>query len=377
MAEDFNLSSWWSTNSTSSSSSELALTSTLSSSLSCSTSIPTTGGGATAFGAWSAGSNEVKPSLSNADGSPDSNLHLSGFGFSGNSPSMDWSQTLLRSGGIALQENPQLLFAPSPSSSSSSSSYGRSSSILQGLIVEQDPRLNQSFIENQHMSEYHSEVLAFRGVTNELQQQQLPQFFKNLPLPQNQQPLVINQLQFTNNAPFWNATSGFYDPPSLLPMGAQLSEPKASSSAPTAYKGEVRERQMGGETAMKKPRNESTPSPLPAFKVRKEKLGDRITALQQLVSPFGRTDTASVLQEAIDYIKFLHDQVIALSTPYLKNGHSMPQPKNSEKPKDCSEDSRQDLRSRGLCLVPIASTYSVANDTTADYWTPSYGPPYR
>jgi hypothetical protein len=80
--------------------------------------------------------------------------------------------------------------------------------------------------------------------------------------------------------------------------------------------------------------------------VRKEKLGDRITALQQLVSPFGKvsfwifllfsnstltiaslcfvirlkahpmvmysylfqTDTASVLHEAIEYIKFLHDQ---------------------------------------------------------------------
>ena len=31
-----------------------------------------------------------------------------------------------------------------------------------------------------------------------------------------------------------------------------------------------------------------TLSPLPSFKVRKEKLGDRVTALQQLVSPFGK-----------------------------------------------------------------------------------------
>ncbi|KAL2932134.1 hypothetical protein RDABS01_037544 [Bienertia sinuspersici] len=68
-----------------------------------------------------------------------------------------------------------------------------------------------------------------------------------------------------------------------------------------------------------------TPSSLPTFKVRKEKLGDRITALQQLVSPFGKTDTASVLHEAIEYIKFLHDQVHVLSTPYLKSGNAMQQ----------------------------------------------------
>ncbi|KAG7557702.1 Myc-type basic helix-loop-helix (bHLH) domain [Arabidopsis suecica] len=58
-----------------------------------------------------------------------------------------------------------------------------------------------------------------------------------------------------------------------------------------------------------------TLSPLPSFKVRKEKLGDRITALQQLVSPFGKTDTASVLNEAVEYIKFLQEQVTVLSNP--------------------------------------------------------------
>ncbi|KAF8715878.1 hypothetical protein HU200_026838 [Digitaria exilis] len=76
--------------------------------------------------------------------------------------------------------------------------------------------------------------------------------------------------------------------------------------------------------ANKKPRI-ATPSSMPTFKVRKEKLGDRITALQQLVSPFGKTDTASVLHEAIEYIRFLHDQVASLSSPYLRCGRPVQQ----------------------------------------------------
>ncbi|KAL8522415.1 hypothetical protein ACS0TY_012527 [Phlomoides rotata] len=48
----------------------------------------------------------------------------------------------------------------------------------------------------------------------------------------------------------------------------------------------------------KKPRVQQS-SPQPAQEVRKEKSGDRISALHQLVSPFGKTDTTSVLSEAL------------------------------------------------------------------------------
>ncbi|CAI9100386.1 OLC1v1037375C4 [Oldenlandia corymbosa var. corymbosa] len=76
-----------------------------------------------------------------------------------------------------------------------------------------------------------------------------------------------------------------------------------------------------GGGAAKKARVQ-TSSTQSTFKVRKEKLGDRITALHQIVSPFGKTDTASVLLEAIGYIRFLQSQIEALSLPYLGNSKS-------------------------------------------------------
>ncbi|KAK8914596.1 Transcription factor bHLH110 [Platanthera zijinensis] len=98
---------------------------------------------------------------------------------------------------------------------------------------------------------------------------------------------------------------------------------------------------MDQHKASKRPRVESRPS-LSPFKVRKEKLGDRIAALQQLVAPFGKTDTASVLTEAVGYIKFLQDQV--------------------EVSADKREEAKPNLRTRGLCLVPLSCTLR-GNDT--------------
>ncbi|KAF3669980.1 2-isopropylmalate synthase A [Capsicum annuum] len=95
-------------------------------------------------------------------------------------------------------------------------------------------------------------------------------------------------------------------------------------------------------------------------KEKKEKFGERIVALQQLVSPYGKTDTASVLLEAMGYIKFLHEQVKVLSAPYLG---SMPTPKTQE-------SQPYNLRSQGLCLVPVSYTVGVASSNGADIWAP-------
>ncbi|XP_038897153.1 LOW QUALITY PROTEIN: transcription factor bHLH133-like [Benincasa hispida] len=134
---------------------------------------------------------------------------------------------------------------------------------------------------------------------------------------------------------------------------------------------------VGG--ACKKAKVHPPSSSQPPLKVRKEKLVDRITALHQIVSPFGKTDTASVLSEAIGYIRFLQGQIEALSYPYLQNA-----PKDSRNSQPVGEEIMKieekplkDLRSRGLCLVPVSCTHLVGgdnnNNNAAAYWAPAYG----
>ncbi|CAH1439458.1 unnamed protein product [Lactuca virosa] len=183
---------------------------------------------------------------------------------------------------------------------------------------------------------------------------------------------IATQLHFSNNARFWNASAASMNDvrSSFFPL--QMQPPSSTiedkTKNPTS---EMMRKASSKSSSTKRPRNENPP--LPAFKVRKEKMGDRITALQQLVSPFGKTDTASVLSEAIEYIKFLHEQVNVLSTPYMKSGAAITQQQEIID----KEGSRQDLRSRGLCLVPISSTFPVTHETTVDFWTPSFGGTFR
>ncbi|CAK7338305.1 unnamed protein product [Dovyalis caffra] len=262
----------------------------------------------------------------------------------------------------------------------SSSIYGSPSTMLQGLLVS-DNQAQQSSFENRSMSYAYG---ANYGInTNELLHSwsnKVPQFLRNSPPKQPPH----NQLHFSNNAPFWNASASSMS--DVRPSFFTSMQPQFATSnfdeKPKQNISEGREsntvvKKSGSEAATKRPRNETqTPSALPAFKVRKEKMGDRITALQQLVSPFGKTDTASVLSEAIEYIKFLHEQVTVLSTSYMKSGAPILHQQNSEKSKD-PEGHKQDLRSRGLCLVPVSSTFPVTHETTVDFWTPTFGGTYR
>ncbi|XP_020239175.1 transcription factor bHLH113 isoform X2 [Cajanus cajan] len=126
---------------------------------------------------------------------------------------------------------------------------------------------------------------------------------------------------------------------------------------------------VGGQRQPKKTKAENPTST--GHAKRKEKLGERIAALQQLVSPFGKTDTASVLHEAMGYIRFLHDQVQVLCSPYLQSLPSSYHQNHHGDGDNNEEEVRKDLRSRGLCLIPVGCTIHVAGSNGADFWSPA------
>ncbi|XP_066386080.1 transcription factor bHLH68-like isoform X2 [Miscanthus floridulus] len=158
-------------------------------------------------------------------------------------------------------------------------------------------------------------------------------------------------------------------PQAFKKKGSRSSEQrKAASAAATAA--------AAGGATNKRPR------------VRRERLGERIIALQQLVSPFGKSDTASVLHEALGYIRFLHDQVQVLSSPNMQR-----QPASAHVPVSTKRQTptqtqnllpsaagtvvepprASDLRSRSLCLVPVSCTEHLAGNSHggngADLWS--------
>uniref|UniRef100_A0A2N9ICA9 BHLH domain-containing protein n=1 Tax=Fagus sylvatica TaxID=28930 RepID=A0A2N9ICA9_FAGSY len=155
-------------------------------------------------------------------------------------------------------------------------------------------------------------------------------------------------------------------PTNISPFTNRITEEKRASGLMEANT---------SQAASKKSRLESRTS-CPPFKVRKEKLGDRIAALQQLVAPFGKTDTASVLMEAIGYIKFLHNQIETLSVPYMKSSRNKAcRTMQAGSVDDGNEEPKRDLGSRGLSLVPLSCMSYVTGDSGGgNIWTPhNYG----
>lgn len=266
----------------------------------------------------------------------------------------------------------------------STSSYGYPSTLIQSLYdpdPQPQPQPQNSLFTNPSMS--YSPASNYGAISsNELSPTTWSKVPNSLLKPSMPKQQLNSGLHFSNNTPFWNASAEALNDIRagvFASSQAQYQTPnfEQKPNSPSTLLNKLKKEESpeaanktASEPAFKRPRIE-TPSPLPTFKVRKEKLGDRITALQQLVSPFGKTDTASVLHEAIEYIKFLHDQVSVLSTSYLKNrGPIQHQQQGCD---NLNDDSEQDLRSRGLCLVPISSTFPVANETTSDFWTPTFG----
>ncbi|CAO2036127.1 unnamed protein product [Urochloa humidicola] len=149
-------------------------------------------------------------------------------------------------------------------------------------------------------------------------------------------------------------------------MGSSSSGSEVAIAATKKSKGRIR-----GNAKKSKLEASHKASP-PKVQAPKVKLGEKITALQQIVSPFGKTDTSSVLFETIKYIKFLHEQLRLFSEPYTtksaNKGHV--QLGGEEK-----TGTGHQLRGRGLCLVPVSLTSQVYHDDSLpDCWAP---PAYR
>ncbi|KAL2662580.1 hypothetical protein GLYMA_02G053100v4 [Glycine max] len=142
-------------------------------------------------------------------------------------------------------------------------------------------------------------------------------------------------------------------------MHGRENSPSNSSSKTSSFVSEVATKKRPSNCSLPKESEakvkKSRPSCPPLKQVRKEKLGDRIQTLQRLVAPFGKTSTAYVLSEAIGYIHFLHQQIQTLSIPYMKSAQSKPSRMvQLDSNKVDRREFMPDLRSRGLCLVPLS-----------------------
>ncbi|KAL6010230.1 hypothetical protein ACLOJK_000661 [Asimina triloba] len=94
---------------------------------------------------------------------------------------------------------------------------------------------------------------------------------------------------------------------------------------------------------------------------KKEKLGERIIALQKLVSPYGKVGGAELAVLATP--SFFFCKTAAECIFNLQE--------EAEEEEGGEAESRYNLRSRGLCLVPVECTVHVARSNGADLWSPA------
>ncbi|KAJ3706830.1 hypothetical protein LUZ61_010535 [Rhynchospora tenuis] len=152
-----------------------------------------------------------------------------------------------------------------------------------------------------------------------------------------------------------------------------MARPSSSRSSLISTDSKKRKSEDSSEANSKKPKQQSSTTTSKA-QVPKVKLLDKIGALQQIVAPFGKTDTASVLLDTFKYINILHEQVQLLSDPFIKSCATKDHNTiwgGLEAGEKVDQD--VDLRSRGLCLIPISCASQICPDNSMpDYWAPPY-----
>uniref|UniRef100_A0A0D9WE32 BHLH domain-containing protein n=1 Tax=Leersia perrieri TaxID=77586 RepID=A0A0D9WE32_9ORYZ len=134
-------------------------------------------------------------------------------------------------------------------------------------------------------------------------------------------------------------------------------------------------------SALKKARVQPSSSAQSTLKVRKERLGDRITALHQIVSPFGKALSYPYMGDG-NGTGPMQNGPVGERNPGLfpeypgqllnHNGNNgAQQPAAQPEQQGVKDEGKKDLRSRGLCLVPVSCTSHFGGDNAADYWAPA------
>ncbi|KAL0382990.1 UNVERIFIED_CONTAM: Transcription factor [Sesamum calycinum] len=212
-----------------------------------------------------------------------------------------------------------------------------------------------------------------------------------LPMPHGDQNDAVDGTSFKSaNLSNLKSTTAF--PPSSVAdpelghwRGAAANQPAASGSSGGAPRQKVRAR-----------RGQATDPHSIAERLRRERIAERMKALQELVPNANKTDKASMLDEIIDYVKFLQLQVKVLSMSRL-GGAAAVAPlvadmSSEERERNCADgvnvkhqgrrgmtvtehqvaklmeedmgSAMQYLQGKGLCLMPISLATAISTSTS-------------
>ncbi|KAL1548946.1 basic helix-loop-helix transcription factor [Salvia divinorum] len=177
-----------------------------------------------------------------------------------------------------------------------------------------------------------------------------------------------------------NQSEHFHQPQNFGGAGiatpAAMNEATVSGSSGGGASGQPRQR-------VRARRGQATDPHSIAERLRRERIAERMKSLQELVPNANKTDKASMLDEIIDYVKFLQLQVKVLSMSRLggasavaplvtdmssetsKEGTSMSLTEQ-EVTKLMEEDmgsAMQYLQGKGLCLMPISLATAISTAT--------------
>ncbi|PWZ15798.1 Transcription factor bHLH66 [Zea mays] len=116
-----------------------------------------------------------------------------------------------------------------------------------------------------------------------------------------------------------------------------------------------------------------------AERLRRERIAERMNALQELVSNANKTDKASMLDEIIDYVKFLQLQVLSMSrlggaarsrqgrdgaaAAAGSDGLAVTEQQVAKLMEEDMGTAMQYLQGKGLCLMPVSLASAISSAT--------------